>query len=363
LRSWKFWIGLLVSIVFLTVALRGLDLEHFWQTLRGANYWWIVPSVGVYFVATWLRTWRWRYMLNHIKRIPVARLFPVVVIGYMGNNVYPARAGEVLRSYVLRRKEHIPISVSLTTVLLERLFDGLVMLLFILATLPFAPLPAIYRTLVLIMSALFGVALVVFLFVVARPARFEWLYTWLVDHLLPRMLRPHVRDLFDRFVEGLQALRSPRDVVLIFSISALTWLVEAASYWLVLQAFPFSVSLAVILLLTAVVNLFTTIPSTPGHVGTFDAPGIAILVQFGFVRAIAAGFMLVLHVTLWLPITLLGAFYMLRESVSWSDIERAAQIKEAADPLSPQSPDAGAPTAQTRPAELDSDDVARGVPS
>jgi hypothetical protein len=292
----------------------------------------------------------------------VARLFPVVVIGYMGNNVYPARAGEVLRSYVLRRKENIPISVSLTTVLLERLFDGLVMLLFILATLPFAPLPAIYRTLVLIMSALFGVALVVFLFVAARPARFEWRYTWLVDHLVPRMLRSHVRGLFDRFVEGLQALRSPRDVVLIFFCSALTWLVEAASYWLVLQAFPFSVSLAVILLLTAVINLFTTIPSTPGHVGTFDAPGIAILMQFGFARAMAAGFMLVLHVTLWLPITLLGAFYMLRESVSWSDIERAAQIKEAADPLSAQPPDAGT-TGQTRPAELDSDDVARGVPS
>lgn len=359
MRSWKFWIGLLVSITFLTIALRGLDLTHFWETLRSANYWWILPSVGVYFVATWLRTWRWRSMLHHIKPIPISRLFPIVVIGYMGNNVYPARAGEVLRSYVLRRKEGIPISVSLTTVVLERLFDGLVMLLFILATLPVAPIPASFHTLVMLLSAAFGVALALFLFVAARPTRFSAFYTWMVNHLIPKGLRPRVHDLFDRFVEGLQSLRSPRHLVLIFLNSVLTWLVEACSYWMIIHVFALDIPFAVILLMTAVVNLFTTIPSTPGHVGTFDAPGIAILMQFGFARAIAASFTLVLHVTLWLPITLLGVFYMVRESVSWRDIEQAAELKAAATPRL----DGSETPAATRTAELERDDVARGVTS
>ncbi|NTV64483.1 MAG: flippase-like domain-containing protein, partial [Oscillochloris sp.] len=125
---------------------------------------------------------------------------------------------------------------------------------------------------------------------------------------------------------------------------------ETLKYWFVMQAFPFQVSFPVLMLMTAVVNLFTTIPSTPGYVGTFDAPGIAVLTQFGVPHAIAAGYTLVLHVALWLPITVLGAIYMLHESIGWRDMERAAQIKERpSDPSSPESP------------ESERDDVAPGV--
>lgn len=351
MRSWKFWIGLIISIVFLTLALRGLDLEHFWQTLRGANYWWLVPGVAVYFLAVVARTWRWHYMLGHIKRIPLGRLFPVVVIGYMGNNVYPARAGEVLRSYVLRRTEGISLSASLTTVVLERLFDGLVMLLFVLATLPFAPLPSMYRAVVVGFSLIFGLALLVFLGIAARPEHLNRLYGWITNRLLPTAVRPYVHSLFDGFIEGLQSLRSPRDVVLIFVSSTLIWLTETAKYWFVMQAFPFDVPFSVLMLMTAVVNLFTTIPSTPGHIGTFDAPGIAILTQFGVDQAIAAGYTLVLHVALWLPITVLGAFYMLRESISWRDIKQATNVHVEAERLPSTVP-------QT---EAERDDVPTGV--
>jgi conserved hypothetical protein len=327
LRSWKFWVGLVVSVGFLWIALRGLDFEQFWQALRAANYWWLLPSVAVYFVAVWVRTWRWRSMLAHLQPIPTWRLFPIVVIGYMGNNVYPARAGEVLRSYVLRRKTGVPMSASLATVVLERLFDGLVMLLFVFATLPFAPLPDSYRSLVIVFSLLFGGALLVFLLLAARPQRVADLYVYLVDRLLPAKWRPKVHGLFDGFIVGLQALRSPRELLTILLTTILIWLTETLKYWFVMQAFPFSVPFTVLMLMTAVVNLFTTIPSTPGYVGTFDAPGIAVLTQFGVPQAVAAGYTIVLHIALWLPITLLGAGFMLRESLGWRDMERAAALK------------------------------------
>jgi hypothetical protein len=329
LRSWKFWFGVVVSLVFLWLALRGLDLGLFWQTLKEANYWWVVPGVAIYFVAVLVRTWRWHYMLRHIKPIPTLRLFPVVVIGYMGNNVYPLRAGEVLRSYVLRRKEQVSMSASLTTVILERLFDGLVMLLFVFVTLPFAPLPAEYQTMVIGFSALFGVALLVFFIIAARPRRLQVFYGAVVDRFLPAAIRPRVHGLFDHVIEGLQSLRSPREMAYIFISSTLVWLTETTKYWFVMHAFPMEVSFPVLMLMTAVVNLFTTIPSAPGYVGTFDAPGIAVLKQFGVGHAIATGYTLVLHVALWLPITLLGAFYMLRESIGWKDIERATREGEA----------------------------------
>jgi len=81
LRSWKFWLGVIISIVFLALALRGLDFAGFWTTVRHANYWWLIPGIAVYFAAVWARTWRWHYMLRHIKQISLRRLFPVVVIG------------------------------------------------------------------------------------------------------------------------------------------------------------------------------------------------------------------------------------------------------------------------------------------
>lgn len=328
LRNWKFWLGVTISIVFIYIALRGLDLASFWTTVRQANYWWLIPGVAIYFGAVLARTWRWHYMLRHIAPVPMTRLFPIVVIGYMGNNVYPARAGEVLRSYVLRRKEGVAISASLATVVLERLFDGLVMLLFVFVTLPFAPLPPGYTILVTVFSVLFLGALLVFLGLAMRPARMSSLYSWIVDNMLPEGLRPRVHGLFDQFVEGLQSLRSPRDLLLIFASSALIWLTETAKYWFVMLAFPFKVPFTVLMLMTAVVNLFTTLPSAPGYVGTFDVPGIAVLVAHGVEKAIATGYTLVLHVALWLPITALGAVYMLREHIGWQDMERAAQTVE-----------------------------------
>ncbi len=97
MKKWQLWVGVLISAVFLYVSLRGLKLGEFWKAIQTANYWWIVPGVAVYFVAVLARAWRWHYLLRPIKKIPTRRMFPVTCIGYMGNNIYPARAGEVLR--------------------------------------------------------------------------------------------------------------------------------------------------------------------------------------------------------------------------------------------------------------------------
>ena len=325
MRSWKFWLGVVISAVFVywTVAELMPQWREFRTALRDAQYWWLVPSVLVYFGAVWARTWRWHYMLRHMKEVPLRRLFPVVVIGYMGNNVYPMRAGEFLRSYVLKRNEGVSVSASLATVALERLFDGLVMCMFVFATLPFVPLPATYRTLVIGFSTLFFAALLVFLFLASNPQRTERLATSVIDRTLPGRLRSRVTELVSKFLRGLESLRSPREMVMIFVTSIAIWLTETTKYWFVMHAFPFEVSFPVLMLMTAVVNLATTIPSAPGYVGTFDKPGIEVLTSFGVVEATAAAYTIVLHIALWLPITLLGAVYASQASLKWREIERA----------------------------------------
>ena len=327
------WIGIGISALFLYSALRGLRLPLVWDAMKHANYWWILPGVAIYFVGVLIRTWRWHYMLRQFKAVSIRRLFPVVCIGYAGNNIYPARAGEVIRSYVLKKNEDIPISGSLATVLVERIFDGLVMLLFVFLALPFVSgIPPQYRSFVIVLSVIFGVSLVLFIAVAARPEWVMKLYVPIADHLIPAKIRPKFDHVVDRFLFGLASLQSPKDVVMIFVTSVLIWLAETMKYWFVMHAFNFSVSFLTLMLMNGIVNLFTTLPSAPGYIGTFDAPGIKVLIDVGGVDPIiATAYTLVLHAALWLPITALGVYYFFRARLHWSDFEKAAEAAEEAE--------------------------------
>ena len=124
-------------------------------------------------------------------------------------------------------------------------------------------------------------------------------------------------------MEGLLCLRDPRNLVMIFLTSVVIWLLETVKYWFVMHAFDFSVSFFALMLMNGVVNLATTLPSAPGYIGTFDGPGIAVLTLYGIDPAVATAYTLTLHAALWLPITLLGIYYMVRIQLGWADIGRA----------------------------------------
>lgn len=316
-------IGILISAIFIYWALPGLHLADVLASLKTANYWWILPGVAVYFVGLWARTWRWYYTLRHLKPLTLPRLFPLICIGYFGNNVYPFRAGELLRSYVLKQKEDIPITSSLATVIIERVFDGLVMLLFVFLALPFAPIPTSYRNLVILLTMLLLGATVFFVWMAVQPQRVERIYTWLADHLLPDRLRQITDNLYARFMEGLLSLSSSYDILMIFGTSIVIWLMETVKYWFVMHAFDFQVSFIVLMLMNGLVNLATSLPSAPGYIGTFDTPGIETLVAFGVERNLAASYTFTLHAALWLPVTLVGAYYFWREQLQWKDFSTA----------------------------------------
>ncbi len=326
LKRWQFWVGILISVVFLYFTLRGLRLNDFWQTLKGAKYGWLLPGVAVYFVGVWVRTWRWHYMLRPLKKIPTKTMFPIVAIGYMGNNIYPARAGEVLRAAVLKEREGVPISASLATVIVERIFDGVVMLGFVFVNLPeLARLTGSsgvvgslnIRDVAIWGAVIFLGALLAFLLAAMFPRVTERIVNRVIDRFIPMRFREKVRGVTLRFLTGLESLRSPADALMIFFTTVLIWLLETAKYWFVMHAFPFTVSFFALMLMNGIVNLTTTLPSAPGYVGTFDGPGIALLQAYAVPQAVAAGYTLVLHAALWFPITLLGAYYYFRQPLRW----------------------------------------------
>lgn len=331
MKRWQFWLGVLISVIFLYFALRGLHLGDVWQQMTQANYIWLVPGILAYFAGVWARAWRWHYLLKPVKPIPTTTMFPIVAIGYMGNNIYPARAGEVLRAVVLKRRAAVPISASLATIIVERIFDGVVMLAFIFVNLPeLAKLSGdagviggvSIQDIALFGTLAFGGALLVFLLAAMFPQITARIGLMIIQKILPQRFHTRAIGLTTKFLDGLASLRSPANVLMVFVTSVVIWLFETLKYWLVMHAFPFEVSFFALMLMNGVVNLATTIPSAPGYVGTFDAPGIAVLVAYGVPHAVAAGYTLVLHVALWVPITLLGAYYLAREGIQWRDAQR-----------------------------------------
>ena len=149
---------------------------------------------------------------------------------------------------------------------------------------------------------------------------------WFIYRLLPKRLHEKVISLMNKFLDGLASLRSPFNVLMVFFTSVIIWLLETGKSWFVMHAFDFTVSFFALMLMNGIVNLATTIPSAPGYIGTFDAPGIAVLTAYGVDQATAAGYTLTLHVALWLPITLLGAYYLAREGIKWSDSLRSETV-------------------------------------
>jgi uncharacterized protein (TIRG00374 family) len=335
MKRWQFWVGLVISAGFLYLALRGLGLNEIWEPLRTARYWWLLPGVGVYFIGVVVRSWRWHYLLRPVKPISTQKMFPIVAIGYMGNNIYPARAGEVLRAVVLKRKEEVPISASLATIIVERVFDGVVMLGFVFLNLPeLATLTGTsgfignIQTLAIWGAIAFLGALAVFMLAAMFPTRAELVIARLAQIFIPERFRERILEISRKFLGGLESLRSPREAVMVLLTSTVIWLLETGKYWFVMHAFDFQVSFFALMLMNGIVNLATTIPSAPGYVGTFDAPGIAVLTAYGVDQGIAAGYTLVLHAALWVPITLLGAYYMLREGIRWQGGEVVEELDE-----------------------------------
>src|SRR5512135_1396511 len=204
MKKWQFWLGVLISVVFIWLALRGLRLDQFWGAVQSANYWWLIPGVAVYFVAVWARAWRWHYLLRPIKNIPTKTVFPITTIGYMGNNIYPARAGEVLRAVILKRREGVSVSASLATVIVERIFDGVVMLGFVFINLPeLARLTGDagfmgginIRDLAIVGVVVFVGALLVFLLAAMFPRVTENIVRWFVERVVPQRLREKTLDI------------------------------------------------------------------------------------------------------------------------------------------------------------------------
>ncbi len=324
--SWRVWIGLLISAGFLVYAFRGQHPAEIWAALRRVNLWWLAPALAMYFVGVWLRAVRWSVLLRPLVAVPARRVLPVVVVGYTANNVLPLRTGELVRAYLLGRKFGVRKTAALATIAVERLFDGLTMLAFMLAAAGAISFTAELTRLALVAFGLF-VAILLGLVLLTLGGGLRDRLLQLVLGPLPARVADRVERMTESFLGGLGVLSRKGDLGLVAATSIAAWGCEASMYWLLARGFgpPLAeaVGVAGALLATGVANLATLVPAAPGYVGTFEA-GVVLAVNgaLGVPRGLALSYAILVHAALWFPITLWGAIEWWRQHLSLTQARR-----------------------------------------
>jgi uncharacterized protein (TIRG00374 family) len=324
-------LGLLISLIFLWFAFRNLNPAAVWAQIQHVNVMWLIIGAVWYFMGVTLISIRWRFLLRSIKPVPLRALVPLVAIGYMGNNVYPFRSGEILRIILLQRNYQVPVARAATTVIVERVFDGLVMLTFIAVSLLFVDIQAVeIKHVATVATPIFLVAVIIFFALATRPDLLRRILH-LMANILPGRIHNLMLRLADEVIGGLQALRSPTDLAGAVFFSFASWMVEASVYWIVSFAFGLGVSYPVMLLTVGVVNLAGLIPASPGQIGVFEFFVSLVLIAVGVTADVAHAYALVVHVVIWLPVTLVGFFFLVRQGLGWGAITHARQLEQVAN--------------------------------
>jgi glycosyltransferase 2 family protein len=305
----RYWIGAVLSIVFLAVLALRTDLGDTWDDLQAADYRYLTPAVAALLVSIWFRAWRWSAILHPFLSIRIYRLYPYVVIGSMVNNVLPARAGELVRTYVLGERYGVKKMVVLGTVAIDRLFDGLA-LLAIYVVVAFATDTNELLTYIAVGAALaFGAVSAVFLMAVLKPE----LSTRFIDFVgskLPQGFRAPFERSAHLFVTGLQPMRSPRVMAAVMVLSLLAWFGETTMYYILGFAFDLDQPFHVYLLVAAAANLVIALPPSQGGIGPFELVTKEVLVLAGATSSAATAYAVTLHAALLLPVILLGIIFL-----------------------------------------------------
>lgn len=349
-RHWgKTLVGLGVTALALWYVLRGEDFGEIWATIREGDLVLLVAAVTVATFGFLIRAMRWKVLLAPVKSDTTLRArFASVSIGFMANNVLPARVGEFARAYALSRMEPVSAGAAFGSLVVERFLDGVVLLLLLVVPVLLPGFPSegalssglgagILRGGVVLVSVVMATLVVMavwpraFLRVAERASG-----------VLPRGVARPVVDALQALLDAVAVLRSPRLLFLAFTWTVFFWLFHGLSFWLGMLAFGIDTGLVSAWFTEAVVGFGVALPAAPGFFGTFHASAeFALTSVYGVDTAQSLAFAFGYHFGGWIPITLIGLVYAWRLGLSLGDVgaaeERVEQVIEhehtGADPM------------------------------
>ena len=320
-RLIKILSGIAISAALLIWLFWNVDLRAVAARLADTRWSWLSVSMALNLVSLWARAVRWRYLFP--QRAKPTHLFNAVMIGYMGNNLLPLRAGEVLRVYVVARRGQ-PFWTTVTTLVVERALDGLavgIVLAFVFFQIP-TPREVAWASEVFVGLVLAMLIVLVTIAAAPLPCRIlihSLIYRW--PGIERRLLL-----VFDTMSDGLQGMRRPGQLLPTAAWSLAIWGAIVLSVWTGFLAASLDLPMTAALCVIAFIGLGVSLPSSPGFIGVIQAATVLALSFFGVGKADALSFSLLLHASQFLPVTVWGLLLLVVEHVSLAEAGRGAGL-------------------------------------
>lgn len=327
-RTLKFAIGFIISAVAIWFSMRDVRPVEVWNALRQANYFGFVFVCALTIFGFWIRAFRWRWLIA--KPVGVGSLFSATMIGFMANNLLPLRLGEFVRAWALGRSENMPKSTVFATVVVERVLDMLtllVVLAFALVVHPIAEGTEAGKMVnagsgVLIMM---GIALTVTLVVVERnPVLMKKLIAW-VTGFAPKGIRDRLQQSLENFLHGLVLFSNPWTLIWVMFVSLVMWSMYALALHVSMWALGIQAPWYAGVVMLVVTAIGIMVPAAPGYIGTLNLACVAGLALFGVGKDQSVPFSWFYWLSQWLPISLVGLYYLRREGLTLKSIGSAGE--------------------------------------
>jgi glycosyltransferase 2 family protein len=326
-RLWPALAGIAISAALLVWALRGVRLDEIGEQIANARPRPVVLAVIIATLTYPIRLLRWRLLLRDAQGEPLSHgpLWHALAIGFMANNILPFRAGELVRTFAAVRLARVRFTAALSSIAVERIFDGLAVVALLTAALFVSELPPdvavggvpVARA-AQAAGAMGAAALVAAMLVVAFPLSAERL----VRRSLPHGIAERLVGLIEGVRQGLAVLRSPARLAGVVLWSIVLWLVNAFAFYVLFAGFGIPVGFAGALILQGVLIFGISVQLTPGFVGQFEAAIVAALALYGISNEVASSYAITYHATTFIPIILMGAWSLARTPVALRDLRQ-----------------------------------------
>jgi glycosyltransferase 2 family protein len=322
---WRASLAVAITVGLLWWAFNDVSWPELWHHVRDANVMLLLLAVFVGTLVFPLRALRWRPILDPVApNLPYGPLWRATAIGFMANSILPSgRAGEIVRPFMLARETQIPFSAAFASLVVDRVFDALVVLLLILVALLDPSLPSGVSIKAFVGTTVFvvlGLTLALYA-IVFFPDRLIRLFEAFARRVAPKF-EARGRDMLRSFAAGLSVLRHPGRFLVVFLWALLMWLVQPLAFWLGFKAVGIDVPLSAALLVQGIIVFAVAVPSTPGYFGLFEAAAIAGLGVYGISEGLALAWGFTYHILSLVPIVLIGLYYLAKSGVKLADLKQ-----------------------------------------
>ena len=324
----KLWFGIVVSIICVISVFRKVNFDDLITALRMVDCRFVFLAIAFTFVNYFLRAVRWRYLLISKKSVPLASLYPATIIGYMFNNLFPARLGELARAYALTRKERLDVPVVLTSLVADRIcdvFTVLLILMVVLLTLNFSPsMVEVERalriggitTFVLCSCALF------FLMILKRRTTLAISLIEKIARFFSRRLSDKIVPLFASFISGIGIPSRRGHVCLVVLSSFLIWFFCILPIDMILRGAGIHLPITASMFIVALLAFASIIPASPGYIGTYHYACYKALSFLGIGDNVSVSIALLIHGTGFFPVIAAGFFHIWSGGMSFAELSK-----------------------------------------